>query len=292
MIINFGSINTDLVYQVDHMPEAGETLAALKHEKFLGGKGLNQSVAIARAGGNLRHVGCVGAGDAWIIEQIESAGLKTHHIRAVAESTGHAIIFVDRNGENEIVIFGGANLCLSDDMVVGAFADLDGEDHWVLFQNETNLTTKIASSAKTQGLRIAYSAAPFSPLATLPLLPLIELLVVNEAEAAELAAALGCGVDAIDVPMLVITKGRHGADLRTGAVTAHQPAFAVEAVDTTGAGDTFLGYFLAKLDAGTDAVNALEFAAAASALQVTQSGAANAIPASGAVVKFLKERLT
>ncbi|MCP5075275.1 MAG: ribokinase [Rhodobacteraceae bacterium] len=288
MIINFGSINTDLVYQVDHMPEAGETLAALTHEKFLGGKGLNQSVAIARAGGELRHVGCIGAGDFWIREQVATAGLDLAHVNEVAEPTGHAIIFVDRNGENEIVICGGANQRLSDDMVSTALDGLDGPDHWVLFQNETNLTELVAKTAKDLGFKIAYSAAPFSAAHALPLLPLVDLVAVNETEAAELAAAADLPFEEIGVPMLLVTKGSKGADLCAEGACVHQPAVPVDPVDTTGAGDTFLGSFLARLDLTGDAVGALHYAAFASALQVTRPGAANAIPTEAEVLAYLE----
>lgn len=289
MIINFGSINADLVYQVDHMPQPGETLMALGHAKHLGGKGLNQSVAIVRAGGDLRHVGCVGAGDDWISGQIAQNNLAADHIAQVSEPTGHAIIYVDRHGENEIVILSGANQALTTEMVETALGGLNGPDHWVLFQNETNLTADIARYAKERGFRICYSAAPFSPELAVSLLPLTDLLVVNEAEAAELAAANGSTVADIAVPMLLVTLGAKGAYLRRKDGVMQQAAFLVQAVDTTGAGDTFLGAFLARFTENNDARQALAFAAAASALQVTRHGAATAIPHKQDVINFMKE---
>ncbi|MCP5074497.1 MAG: ribokinase [Rhodobacteraceae bacterium] len=292
MIINFGSINADHVYQVDHMPGAGETLAAMAYDVFVGGKGLNQSVAIARSGGYLRHVGCVGPGDTWMPQQIGGMGVGGDHIHKTDAPTGHAIIYVDPTGENEIVIFGGANRCLNQEMVMQALAGLDGPDHWVLFQNETNLTGFIAETARLRGFRVAYSAAPFSAAEALPLLPMVDLLVVNETEAAELAAATGTTAEAIDVPMVLITKGKNGSDLWMGGSCTYQPAYAVEAVDTTGAGDTFLGSFLAKLDASGDATEALNYATAASALQVTRPGAANAIPGEDEVKAFMEAQAT
>lgn len=289
MIINFGSINADLVYQVPHMPRPGETLLALDHAKHLGGKGLNQSVAVARAGGYLRHVGCVGKGDNWINAQISAAGIDKTHILETDTPTGHAIIYVDPDAENEIVIFSGANQCLTMDMVRAALDGLNGADHWVLFQNETNLTADIARYAKDHGFKIAYSAAPFSPELAADLLPLTDLLVVNETEAAELADTCGGTVDEIKVPMLLVTLGAKGCWLRSDNGTLHQDAFAVQAVDTTGAGDTFLGSFLAQFDTHSNAAQALRYAAAASALQVTKHGAANAIPPYQDVIDFLKE---
>jgi len=290
MIINFGSINADLVYQVPHMPRPGETLLALDHAKHLGGKGLNQSVAVVRAGGNLRHVGCVGKGDNWIDTQIGAAGLNKTHIAQINTPTGHAIIYVDPSAENEIVIFSGANQCLTQEMLENALADLNGPDHWVLFQNETNLTAEIARYAKGRGFKIAYSAAPFSPVLAADLLPLTDLLVVNETEAAELADTCGGTVDDIKVPMLLVTLGAKGSYLRDANGTLQQSAFPVQAVDTTGAGDTFLGAFLAQYDEHGNAQQALVFAAAASAVQVTGHGAASAIPQKQDVIDFLKEQ--
>ena len=293
MIVNFGSINADHVYQVDHMPlQSGETLAATGYDIFLGGKGLNQSAAISRSGGRLRHVGCVGTGDDWVLNQITRAGVDTGHIRQVASPTGHAVIYVDPTGENEIVIFAGANQKFTPDQVDQALQELDGGGHWVLFQNETNLTEYIAAAAKQRGIRIAYSAAPFAAAAALPLLPSVDLFAVNETEAAELAAATGVRVDEIAVPMLLVTMGSAGAELWADGACRRQPAFAVDPVDTTGAGDTFLGAFLARLDAEASAAAALKYAAAASALQVTRAGAATAIPAYDEVIAFLEARRT
>lgn len=288
MIINFGSINIDLVYQVPHMPRPGETLMAHDFARHLGGKGVNQSVAILRSGGNLRHVGCVGDGDTWIADQLQAAGLAMTDIEKVAAPTGHAIIYVDAEAENMIVISGAANLAFTQDQIDDAMQKQDGSGAWVLFQNETNLTEAIARAGKASGSRVCYSAAPFDADVTTPILPLVDLLVVNEQEAEELAAALGCAVAEIPVPMLLVTRGKQGAEFYGGGEVVHQPAFVVDPVDTTGAGDTFLGAFLARFDAGASPAEAMRFAAAASALQVTKPGAAGAIPTSAEVEAFLE----
>ena len=292
MIINFGSINTDHVYQVERMPGAGETLTALGYAKHLGGKGINQSVAVAKANGALRHVGCVNADDGWIIDQIEQLGVSTDHIARIDEATGHAIICIDRNGENQIVICGAANQCLQTTMIDVALSGVDGAGNWVLFQNETNLTHEIAHAARAAGFRVVYSAAPFSADLTVPLLPLVDLVVVNETEAAELAVSCGTSPQDIPVAMLLITKGSAGSDLWLDDTHVHQAAFTVEAVDTTGAGDTFLGSFLAIYDETGDAKAALRYASAASALQVTGHGAATSIPSRSDVEKFLESQTT
>jgi len=117
MIYNFGSINVDHVYRVEHLPAPGETIAASQHQTFLGGKGINQSIAISRAHGEIRHIGAIGPDREWVIRQIEDAGIKTDYISIVAAPTGHAIINVDDDGENAIVIFSGANLCLTEEQI-------------------------------------------------------------------------------------------------------------------------------------------------------------------------------
>ena len=287
MIINFGSICADHVYQVAHLPQPGETLSALRFEKFLGGKGLNQSVAITRAGGECRHVGCVNVDDNWILQQIGRAGVALDHIRKVDAPTGVAVIYVDPTAENVIVISGAANQSLTMDMVEAALSGLNGPDNWVLFQNETNLTREIAAYAKGRGIKIAYSAAPFVAETALSLLPLTDMLVVNETEAAELASASGKSVAEIDVPILLVTLGAEGSELHMDGKVVQQKAFPVQAVDTTGAGDTFLGSFMAEYDSHGNVTAALRYASAASALQVTQAGASNAIPNRETVLSFL-----
>ncbi|MEO1143420.1 MAG: PfkB family carbohydrate kinase, partial [Pseudomonadota bacterium] len=109
MIINFGSINIDHVYQVSTMPVPGETISAVSYDKFLGGKGINQSIAIAKANGQVNHVGSVGSDSSWVLSEIEKLGVDTSSVSRLNCATGHAIIFVNQEGENLIVIEGGAN---------------------------------------------------------------------------------------------------------------------------------------------------------------------------------------
>jgi len=287
MIYNFGSINVDHVYRVEHLPAPGETIAASQHQTFLGGKGINQSIAISRAHGEIRHIGAIGPDREWVIRQIEDAGIKTDYISIVAAPTGHAIINVDDDGENAIVIFSGANLCLTEEQITKNLAAAMPQD-WVLLQNETNLAAEICNEANNRGCKIAYSAAPFIAETTLELLPFASLLVLNEGEAVALGAALNCAPINIPIPELLVTCGNKGAWLRTQDQTFKQNAFSVSPVDTTGAGDTFLGSFLALYDQGSNAQDALRYAAAASALQVTKPGAALAIPLRQEVEDFLR----
>jgi ribokinase len=289
VIVNFGSVNIDHVYRVAHMPAPGETLAVKSYEKFLGGKGANQSISIVRAGGEVRHVGAVGPDGGWVVEQLEQAGVATSHLNRVDAPTGHAVIAVDDAGENQILICSGANLCLTEQQIEAELRSAD-QGAWVLLQNETNLTQEIVKQARRAGCKVAYSAAPFVAEDTLALIDQVDLVCVNAVEAAALADALGCAIADVPCPMLLVTRGSDGSVLFHEGNLAEQTAFEVTAVDTTGAGDTFLGAFLARYVTGDGLEQALQFASAASALQVTRPGAAAAIPARDEVEQFLKER--
>ncbi len=288
MIINFGSINIDHVYGVASLPTAGETITATSVEKFLGGKGINQSIAAQASGCKTRHVGALGDDGAWALSQIEAFGVDTDHITAIDGPTGHAIITVDDHAENQIIIAGGANQKLTHDMIVSALGDATPNRDWVLLQNETNLASEIVGQAKENGLKVAYAAAPFIADITISLLPQVDLLAVNEGEANELAKALDVDVENLPVPELLITRGASGAELIRDEERFTQKAFNVEAVDTTGAGDTFLGSFLGRYATEDNVEEALRYAAAASAIQVTRRGAAPAIPIRDEVLNFLK----
>ena len=287
-IINIGSINIDHVYSVAQMPSAGETISAKSYQKFLGGKGINQSIAAVKAGGKLVHVGAVAVGDAWVLNEIEKFGVDCGKISKSGHPTGHAIIFVDEAAENEIVILGGANQNLQIGQIEQALDEVPGEKNWVLIQTETNLLTDIVIKAKEKGFKVAYAAAPFVEEIALSLIDKIDLLAVNEREADQLAGALNVEPGNISVQNLLITRGAQGATLIESGKKFEQSAFDVKAVDTTGAGDTFLGSFLAIYVEDEDAVKALEYASAASAIQVTKPGAAAAIPDRQTVEEFLE----
>ncbi|WP_284378006.1 ribokinase [Amylibacter marinus] len=289
MIKNFGSINIDNVYRLDRLPRAGETLVAQEFARFMGGKGLNQSVAAQRSGADVWHIGAVGPDGDWALDQMRAFGLDCSHIFRVEAPTGNAVITVDQAGENQIVILGGANQTLDQALLGDVLAGLGPQD-WVVLQNETSFVHQIALAAKARGARVAYSAAPFDAHHAVPMLDMIDLLAVNEHEAAELARATGKSVADLPVDMVLITYGARGAELRQNSARLHQKSFPADVVDTTGAGDTFLGAFLARLDVTGDAEHALRYAAAAAALQVEQPGAATAIPSFDAVTEFLTRK--
>lgn len=285
-ILCIGSINVDHVYEVPHLAGPGETVLARTITRGLGGKGANMSLAAAKAGARVVHVGCVGADAAWIRQHLADAGVDIAHVRMVDRPTGHAIIQVDPDGENAITVFSGANHALSEAQVFDAIASA-GPGDWLLLQNETNLVADAALAAKRGGLSVAYAAAPFDPEVTAEILASTDLLAVNATEARQLAEHVGVPAPAWQVPAVLITDGAAGAAYRTPETCVHVPAFPVHAIDTTGAGDTFSGVLLAGLDMGHAPPRALTRAAAAAALQITRQGAAAAIPTGAEVDAFL-----
>jgi ribokinase len=289
MILTIGSVNIDHVHRVTALPGPGETVPDRGYARGLGGKGANQSLAARLAGAEVRHAGAIGADGDWCRARLAAAGIDVADLDTVEAATGHAVILVDDAGENLIVVHGGANRALNVALVERAIGRAAAGD-WLLLQNETNLVVEAARAGRAAGLRVAYAAAPFDPAATAEVVPHVDLLAVNALEAAQLAGHLGTAPETFGAPVLLITEGSRGARCWSGAGEIRQAAFAVEPVDTTGAGDTFLGYFLAGLDGGLAVAEALRRAAAAAAIQVTRPGAAEAIPAAAEVDAFLAAR--
>ena len=289
MILNFGSINIDNVYRVSHLLKAGETISAKSFARFLGGKGVNQSIAIHRAKGEVKHVGHIGD-DEWISDQLRSTGIDLEFITQTDHPTGHAIISVDDASENEIVIFSGANLAFSMPACQTVLEQFAQGSPWIVLQNEINLSADLAEMAKGLGYKICYSAAPFDAQKVREILPYLDLLALNETEFADLQNALGKGPPELGVGMVLVTLGAKGGKLHVGDEVITQNSFPVTPVDTTGAGDTFLGSFIARFDAGDDAATSLRYASAASAIQVTRMGAAPAIPQRADVLEFLESQ--
>lgn len=287
-IFNLGSINIDNFYPVPHMPAPGETLAATDHTVGLGGKGANQSVAAARAGADVVHIGAVGPDGQWCINTLQNAQVDTAHIATLTSATGHANIVVDQAGENQIILYAGANHALTVDQIDAALATATPNDTLIV-QNETNLTVDVAKMAKARGMRVIYSAAPFVAEDAEAMLPHTDMLVLNAVEAQQLTTALGKTIADLNLPVVLITKGADGAVwIENGVETAQVPAFAVTPVDTTGAGDCFIGYVAAGLDQGMSPEQAMRLGTAASAIKVTRFGTADAIPTRDEVNRFLQ----
>jgi ribokinase len=302
-VVVVGSANLDLVYTVERIPRPGETVLASSAASYPGGKGNNQVVAVARSGADVAFVAAMGKDDASesLLEVLRDAGVRAL-VRRTAEPTGTALITVDESAENVIVVNSGANAALTDltDDELGAIRSADV----LLMQLEVPLATvlRAAATARQAGTRVVLNAAPIQPLPA-ELLELVDLLIVNEHEAAEVAggvepadhAALAAAVLAL-VPSAVITLGADGALVLADGETRHVPGHRVDAVDTTGAGDTFCGALVAALDADGAALSAgslgraAEWATAAAALAVQRPGAVPAIPTVAEVEEYLASR--
>lgn len=281
-IFNLGSVNVDHFYEVAHLPAPGETIAATNYRTELGGKGANQSVAAARAGAVVRHIGALGDGAERVRDELMALGVDATFVSQVPGPQGQAVIYVDPQGENSIVLMAGVNRQIDAAMVKHALAHAQTGDI-LLLQNETSAQAEAARLAREKGMFVIYSAAPFDVDAVRAVAPYVDMLVMNQIEAQQLEQSLG----QIDVQHRLITKGAAGAEWHFDAVPILQPGFNVNAVDTTGAGDCFIGALAAAMDRGQDKACALQFAVAASALQVTKAGTAKAMPERADIESFL-----
>lgn len=285
MLYNYGSINIDHVYRVPHLVRPGETLSSHGYRQILGGKGANQSLAIARAGGKVVHWGRLGQSDRWGLETLSSAGVNTAHIEITADASGHAIIQVDDHGENAIVIHPGANHGFTDAQQAALTSSVDTGD-WLLLQNECNSLGKIMGLAAERGMRIAFNPAPMA--ANVLHLPLehCQLLFLNRGEAMAMTGQESTSttalLDALQTRLpkteVVLTLGQEGVCYLYGDTRYRLSAHKLEAIDTTAAGDTFIGYFMAARQHESDILDALRLASAAAALCVLREGAAPSIP--------------
>lgn len=284
-ILSLGSLNVDFVYNVCHINLEGETISAKGRELKQGGKGLNQSVALARAGAEVFMAGCVGSDGADLLETLRSAGVDTALIREVEEPSGHAIIQLADSGANSIIIYGGANVKITPEMIDETLARFDAGDY-ILLQNEVSCVGYAIRAAKERGLKVAFNPSPISEeLLTYPL-NMVDVFILNELEGqtlsgsestvdADVMAALIARFPHADI---VFTLGAKGAMYHDGRYDLTCPTHKVPVVDTTGAGDTFCGYFLACTMRGMEPQKALETATRASELAIGKKGAAVSIP--------------
>lgn len=285
-ILNFGSLNIDYVYRVDHFVRKGETISSESLTLFCGGKGLNQSVALGRAGAETYHAGSIGTDGAFLLDMLKSASVDVSCV-AVRDDvrTGNAIIQNDAEGDNCILLYGGANRQITRRHMDETLAKFSAGDFLVL-QNEINELAYIVEKAHEKGLKIVLNPSPMDEKVLEADLTLVDWFILNEIEAGQLTGSSSRDRDELIALLqaqfpqakIVLTLGAQGSCYADAAQVITQGICPVKAVDTTAAGDTFTGYFLAGVVQGRSTKDALALAARASAIAVSRMGAAPSIP--------------
>ena len=292
-VLNFGSLNLDYVYQVDHFVGKGETLASLDLHTYCGGKGLNQSLALQKAGVPVMHAGAVGQDGGMLLEALEQAGVDISLVQRLTHvRTGNAIIQNDRSGDNCILLYGGANQAIDGDMVSRVLADF-GPGDWLILQNEISSLDRILALAHEKGMQVVLNPSPIDEHILQVDPRLIQVLILNEVEARAFVgtqdsneALLAALQKKFPQAEIVLTLGGEGSLCAVRGQIYRQQACRVPVRDTTAAGDTFTGYYLSLRMQGRDPAQALETASLAAGIAVTRQGAAASIPAPDEVERF------
>ena len=282
-IYSLGSLNIDYVYQVPHFIRPGETLASTRMNTFPGGKGLNQSAALGKAGAQVIHGGLVNHSDTFLTSVLDSANVDVSRIKTVDTPTGHALIQVTPHGKNCILLYPGANHEFTQDYIEYVLGDADKDDI-ILLQNEINCLDLIFEVAKQKQISIAFNPSPCdSKLASLPL-PQVKWWIFNEIEGQDLTGKsdpdqiLSAMYEMYPQSNLLLTLGDKGCRFKNASLDLFCPAHATKVVDTTAAGDTFTGYFLAMIVQTKSIADALQIASCAASLAVSRAGASESIP--------------
>ena len=282
-VLNLGSMNLDLVYSVDHIVQPGETESSTGMNTFLGGKGMNQSVALAKAGVEVYQGGMIGEDGQPFLDACGEFGVHADYIRKIPGKSGHAIIQIDRNAQNCILLFGGANQCLTEEYVDETLSHFEKGDI-LLLQNEVNLLPYIVDKAWEKGMQIALNPSPFNEKLDAVDMAKISIFLLNEVEGGQVTgekepqAIIAKLLALYPHAKIVLTLGQDGSIYADGDQQVFQPIFPVKAVDTTAAGDTFTGFFLAGFAEGMAIPQALKMSAKASSIAVSRPGAVPSIP--------------
>lgn len=300
-ILVIGSSNTDLIAKVDHFPSAGETIEGKFFMQAMGGKGANQALAAHRSGGNVSFVTCLGddVNGQNTLHYYKSEGLDVSSSFVVNNTpTGTAMIVVNKEGENFIVITPGANNLLSVKYVESIEEKIAGADIVVL-QMEIPVETvqRVCELAIRHNTKVLLNVAPAHKLDDY-LLSLVDFLIVNETEIEKVSGLSieKLGQDKVMDSLLakgaktvILTLGKNGCYVKNDEVNERVPAFLVDVVDTTAAGDTFCGALVAHLSKGKELIHAIKYATAASAICVTRMGAQPSIPDEHEILQFLDQ---
>ena len=289
-LINIGSLCIDRVYKVPKIATQGETVTSLSWDTFSGGKGLNQSIAAAKAGALVEHVGCIGSDGDSLIAELGKAGIASRFVKVGVAPSGHAVIQVDEDGRNSIVISAGANRELDSELIQDAILRLEDND-WLLLQNETNGIAEAIELAAQEGKKVAINLAPADKRMFDYPLSKVALIIVNELEAMALSSkpspqlAFDWLINAYPKIDIVLTLGEEGVWSYRAKDSARKGmgSFNIDATDETAAGDSFIGFLMAMLVAGRDLHESITLASAAGALATTKAGAVDSIPSLDAV---------
>lgn len=282
-IVNFGSLNIDYQFCVEQIVRPGQTIDSRTEQRSPGGKGLNQSLAISRAGGHVYHAGMYGEDGLFLKELLEREGVDCRFLTMVEGGTGKAFIQVEASGQNCIVLSGGANRKNSRELCDQVLAAFEAGD-MLLLQNEINCVDYLVERASEKGMTVVLNPSPMNGAVLACDLSRVSVFVMNEDEGSQVTGKQGCEEILDEMKRrypearVVLTLGEKGAAYAYKDERLYQEIYPVQAVDTTGAGDTFTGYLLAGMMRGASMADCLKQAARASAIAVTREGAASAIP--------------
>ena len=285
-VLVYGSLNIDLIYSVDHIVAPGETTSSLSLKRSAGGKGANQAAALAKAGMPVFMAGKIGKDGLFLTKLLRSYGVDTQNVLVYEGDSGHAIIQLDNHKQNAIVLHSGGNSAIASHEIETVLAQFDPGDLLVL-QNEIACLGEIMEKAKKRGFTISFNPSPYTKnIERLPL-ELADMLFVNEIEGAALAeTALESPADAVMDKLtrrfpnaeIILTLGREGAWYARPGVKAKGTIIDMPVVDTTGAGDTFTGYFIAARCRNYSVEDSLNIACRAASIAVSRLGAMEAVP--------------
>ena len=292
-ILNFGSMNIDRVYRVKEIVDKKETISTIDYTELIGGKGLNQSVAISLANAKVYHAGKLGFDGGFLKEFMDTQGVNTEFILRSPNVSGHAVIQVDQHGENAIIVHGGSNHEISHqdiDYVLARFKQGD----CLLIQNEISNLDYLIQAASKKGMKILLNPSPITESLLLAPLMLVDTFILNEVEGNRLTSKADKDEILEELSLrfpdsdFVLTLGENGSIYYNGNKKYLQSAYKVRAIDPTGAGDTYTGYFLACNSQGMSIEDSMRYASAASAMSVTKLGASNSIPSFNEVTKWIE----
>ena len=280
----FGSLNIDHVYRLPHLVREGETLASLSYRKNPGGKGLNQAIALSRAGQETFFAGAIGEDGVFLKELLSESGVGTEHLRMLSAPTGHAIIEVDENGTNSIILFGGANMLITESQVMDTLSYF-GPGDLLLIQHETSCGAFMIEEAARRGMIIVLNPSPMSEEILHWPLHLTDYLVLNEIEGEGMTGTpdpeqmIRVLREQFPETKIVLTLGEKGSIYADSKEIIQMNSIPTAVVDTTAAGDTFTGFFFASVMKGFPPEKALSTASHAASVAVSRPGAASSIPA-------------